>query len=122
MAAWPKALAFVRLLHDEGVRLLVGSNSPYGAIPAGDSFHRELELLVEAGLTEGEVLKMATQNAAAALGILHEAGTIEPDKRADLVLLRGDPLSDITQTRNIEWVMMAGRVYAFSASDPAGDN
>ena len=95
---WPKAIQLVRLLHREGVRLVIGSVSPDATVP-GAGFHHEMELLVEAGIPPHNVLRMATRNAASALGILHQRGTIEPGKRADLIVLRADPLSDIGNLR-----------------------
>lgn len=111
-AAWPTALRLVERLHREGVRLVAGSDAPFGRLPPGVSFHRELELLAAAGIPPRQVLRIATANGAVALGILHEAGTIEPGKRADLVLLDGDPLAEIRNTREVVWVMLRGRVFA----------
>ncbi|MFQ5680141.1 MAG: amidohydrolase family protein [Gemmatimonadota bacterium] len=110
-AAWPKALALVKLLYDQGVRLAAGSGAPLGKYPPGVSFHRELELLSAAGIPNRQVLRIATSNGAVALGILHRTGSIEPGKRADLVLLRSDPLESIRNTRSIEWVMRRGKVF-----------
>lgn len=116
-AVWPKALELVRLLHEQGVRLAAGSRAPFGRFPAGASFHRELELLSEAGIPNREVLRIATANGAVALGILHEAGTIELGKRADMVLLGGDPLRDIRNTRDISWVMLDAKLYRPAATE-----
>lgn len=115
-AAWPKALELVRLLHASGVRLATGSDAPLGRLPPGASFHRELALLSEAGIPNREVLRIATANGAVALGILHEVGTIEIGKRADMVLLGSDPLRDIRNTEDIEWIMMDARLYRPAAS------
>lgn len=107
-AAWPRALEFVRLLHEAGVRLTAGTdaNNPW-TVP-GPSLHRELELLVEAGLSELDVLRIATRNGAEALERLEETGTIAVGKRADLVVVRDDPLKDIAAVREIEWVLRDG--------------
>jgi imidazolonepropionase-like amidohydrolase len=107
--AWPAALRFVKQLHDRGVRLTTGTdgNSPW--VPAGPSLHRELELLVDAGIPPLTVLRMATRNGAEALGILDQVGTVEPGKVADLVLLDADPSAAIGNTRKIRWVMQGGR-------------
>lgn len=115
--AWPKALRLVRLLHENGVRVAAGSAAPMGALPAGASFHRELALLAEAGIPNREVLRIGTANGAVALGILHQVGTIEPGKRADMVLLGNDPLADIRSTRDIEWVMMDAKLYTPAAPE-----
>ena len=77
-----------------GVRFLAGTDR--GGVPYlyyGFSLHDELALLVEAGFTPLEALQAATRNAAEFLG-LKDTGTIEPNRRADLVLLAADPLAD----------------------------
>lgn len=108
-AAWSKMLALVKLYHDQGVRLVAGSDEPNPWVVPGPSLHRELQLLVSAGIPAGEALQMATRNAAAALGILSQAGTLEPGKFADLLVLSADPLQDIANTRAIELVLQRGR-------------
>ncbi|HWB98023.1 MAG TPA: amidohydrolase family protein, partial [Bryobacteraceae bacterium] len=71
--------------------------------------HRELELLVEAGLTPMQVLIAATRNGALALRKLDELGTIEPGKRADLLLLSANPTEDIRNLRKIDRILLDGR-------------
>jgi imidazolonepropionase-like amidohydrolase len=73
--------------------------------------HRELELLVSAGLTPMQALKSATRNPATYLGELKSTGTIEIGKSADLVLLDADPLADISNTRRIRAVMGGGALH-----------
>lgn len=116
--AWPKAMRMVRLLHDEGVRLVVGSDSPH--TPPGAGFHSELELLVQAGIPPLEVLSMATRNAAVALGVLHRRGTIEPGKRADFAVLQADPVADIRNARAVEFVVLDGRIWGRSEEGEVG--
>jgi imidazolonepropionase-like amidohydrolase len=110
-AAWPKALAFTKLLYDRGVLLAAGTDAGNPWTVPGESFHRELELLVQAGIPPLDVLTIATRNGARMLRLEHETGTIEVGKRADLVLLREDPLMSISATRSIEWVMKGGTLY-----------
>jgi imidazolonepropionase-like amidohydrolase len=87
-------------LADGGVPIAVGSGSdPY----------REMDLLVEAGLSPADVLVAATRNGAAALHDFDQAGTIEPGKRADLLLLSANPVEDIRNLRKIERVMRDGQ-------------
>jgi imidazolonepropionase-like amidohydrolase len=74
----------------------------------GVSFHRELQLLVEAGIPAIDVLVIATRNGAESLGILEEAGTIEVGKIADIIVLDDDPLADIGNTRAIYRVVRQG--------------
>lgn len=106
---WPKVLHFTRMLWEAGVHLSAGTdaNNPY--VVPGESLHRELELLVAAGIPPAEVLRIATRDGAEAAGLLGETGTVEPGKRADLVLLEADPLEAIDNTRKIVWVMKDGR-------------
>jgi hypothetical protein len=85
----------VKVLDDEGVRLLVGSDAGTLYMPPGTSTHREMQLMVEAGLSEATVLKAATFNAAHTLGIQDQFGTIELGEMADLVLVRANPLEQI---------------------------
>jgi imidazolonepropionase-like amidohydrolase len=108
-ALWPKLPALVGLYHRRGVRLLAGSDLPNPWVVPGAGFHRELELLVQSGIPPLEVLSIATRNGAAALGL--DAGTIEPGRRADLVVLEADPVADIRNTRRIRLVVKDGRVW-----------
>jgi imidazolonepropionase-like amidohydrolase len=71
--------------------------------------HVELELMVKAGLTPMQALVAATGGAARVMKLDAQLGTLEPGKRADFVVLRGDPLSDIRNTRQLEAVWIAGR-------------
>ncbi len=108
-AAWPRMLALTRRLYEGGVLLTAGSDVTNAWVIPGESLHQELELLVEAGIPPLQVLRIATRNGAEALGILDDAGTLEPGKRADLVLLDADPLADVRNTRSIRAVMQGGR-------------
>ena len=101
---WDRYREMVRLLRDAGVPILAGTDQA----PNGVSLHRELELLVEAGLSPAEAIAAATSRAVAFLGLTEELGTVEAGKRADLVLLDGDPLADITNTRRIAAVVVGG--------------
>lgn len=102
----------VGLLRAAGVPVLAGTdaNAQPGApaaISHGDSLHRELELLVEAGLSAPEAITAATSLPAKHFG-LTDRGAVRPGLRADLVLLDGDPTVDITATRRIRHVWCAG--------------
>ena len=90
-----------------GVSLLVGTDASNPGTAHGVSIHRELELLVQAGMTAGEALAAATSVNAAIFG-LHDRGRIAPGLRADLLLVRGDPTSDIQATRDIAGVWKCG--------------
>jgi imidazolonepropionase-like amidohydrolase len=78
------------------------------AVGSGGDTHRELELLVEAGLTPLDVTTAATRNGALALRKLDEMGTIEAGKRANFLLLKANPLEDVRNFRNIDQVMRDG--------------
>jgi imidazolonepropionase-like amidohydrolase len=101
----------VRAIHQAGGRILAGSDSPEFFLLYGWTLHRELESLVQAGLPPFAALEAATRNPAEWLGTLAESGTVEPGKRADLVLLDANPLTDIRNTQRIAGVMRAGRWY-----------
>ncbi|MGJ0184238.1 amidohydrolase family protein [Corynebacterium glyciniphilum] len=97
----------VARLHRHGVGLLAGTDT---FVP-GFSLHDELELFVRAGLSPLEALTTATYNPAAFFGVTDTFGTIQSGRVADLVVLNSDPLEDITNTRRISGVMLAGRYY-----------
>jgi imidazolonepropionase-like amidohydrolase len=101
------ALASVRLLHDGGVPILAGTDAPNPGTWHGISLHRELELLVLAGLTPIEALRAATSAPADAFR-LPDRGRIAPGKRADLLLVDGDPTTQVLATRAIERIWKLG--------------
>ncbi|MFI1016094.1 amidohydrolase family protein [Streptomyces sp. NPDC020965] len=106
------ALSSVARLHRAGVPVLAGTDSnhrPDRACPVvhGAALHAELALLVEAGLTPAQALAAATSAPAAHFG-LADRGVIAPGRRADLVLVAGDPTEDITATRSIEAIWRSG--------------
>jgi len=110
-AQWPKALALTKLFFDRGVLLTVGTDTPTPWIIPGVSFHEELRLLADAGIPARDVLRMATANGARALGREKEIGAVKPGMRADLVVLRANPLADIGNARKIELVIQRGAVH-----------
>ena len=109
-AAWPKVLAFTKKMYDRGVLILAGSDTPNPFVIPGVSLHRELELLVDTGISPAEVLKIATHNGAQALDILDKTGTLEVGKRANLIVLSANPLDDIRNTRKITKIYKDGAV------------
>jgi imidazolonepropionase-like amidohydrolase len=94
-------------LHRAGVPIVAGTDQ---SVP-GHSVHREMELHVEAGFTPMEALQSATIVSAKAMGLDKEVGTLEPGKRADLVVLGANPLDNISNIRRTEKVMQAGVFY-----------
>jgi imidazolonepropionase-like amidohydrolase len=100
----------LRLAVRHGVIVAAGSDAGnIGTLP-GPGLHRELELMVEAGLTPMETLQAATHGAAAAMRRSEELGRIVPGYLADLVILNADPTLDITNTRDIHRVVIGGKV------------
>ena len=107
----PLELDNVGHLSNAGVTLLAGTDVGVPLQIPGLSLHRQLERLVEAGLTPLEALQTATINPARVLGMIDSLGTIEPGKLADLVLLDADPLEDIRNTARIHGVVANGRLF-----------
>jgi imidazolonepropionase-like amidohydrolase len=97
----------VKQLKAAGATILAGTDAPNPGTAHGISMHRELELLVHAGLTPTEALIAATSAPARAFS-LPDRGTIAVGQRADLFLVEGDPTQDITATRAIVWVWKGG--------------
>ena len=101
---------FLRRFVAAGGLLVAGSNAPFPLIAPGPSLHEELELLVAAGLTPKDALLSATRNVARLLDA-GSVGTVEVGKSADFLILSGDPLEDITNTRAIVQVVYKGVRY-----------
>lgn len=102
----------VKAMQDEGVKILLGTDASFEAqsftVP-GVSTHDELRELVDAGLTPYQAILAGTRNAAEALNAANEFGTISVGKRADLILVEGNPLEDINQISKQSGVMIRGR-------------
>jgi imidazolonepropionase-like amidohydrolase len=107
MAALGRALPIVNALRRAGVPIVTGTDQ----VVPGHSIARELELEVRGGFTPMQALEAASIVAARAMGLAEESGTIERGKRADLVLLDGDPLADISAVRRVSAVVTRGRMY-----------
>jgi imidazolonepropionase-like amidohydrolase len=102
-----KYVVLVGKLHAAGVPVVVGTDQ---TVP-GHSVHREIELHAKAGFTPMEAIQSATIVPARAMGMEKELGTIEAGKRADLILVKGNPLEDIHAIRNVEFVMTGGKMF-----------
>jgi imidazolonepropionase-like amidohydrolase len=102
----------LKQLHDAGIPIVLGSDS--GNWPVfvsgfhGPSTIRELELIVQAGIPPLEAVRAATLRAAEMIGVADELGSLEPGKRADLILLPTDPLQDVRAFRRVAWVVKDG--------------
>ena len=104
----PQMLAMARRAHEGGVMIAFGTDS-------GVSRHglnaREFQLLVEAGMTEMEAIVTATVNAADHIEMADDIGTIEAGKFADIIAVDGNPLEDISELMDVDFVMQGGRVH-----------
>lgn len=107
--SYGKMQAMVRALRAAGARILLGTDTPNPFVLPGLSAHEELENLVAAGLTPYEALRAGTRDAAEFMNAAGEFGTITSGMRADLLLIDGDPLADVANTRKITGVMLRGQ-------------
>jgi hypothetical protein len=113
---WPelfkKEMQFEYAFAKAGGLLLAGLDpTGYGGVVPGFGDQREVELLVEAGFTPVEAIKIATLNGAQYLGIADRVGVIAPGKQADLVVIKGDPSKNISDIENVETVFKEGIGY-----------
>lgn len=106
---WQMRSQIVEMMHRAGVELIAGTDMGAGYVIPGFSMHEELQLMVDAGLSTLTVLQSATINAAKFLGKEKDLGTIDKGKLADLILLEGNPLDNIKNTRRIAAVIVNGR-------------
>jgi imidazolonepropionase-like amidohydrolase len=100
----------IKALHAGGAGLLLGSDGPQVWNVPGFSVHRELRYLVQAGLTPYQAIETGTRNVAVFYGTTADRGTIAQGKRADLILLEGNPLADIGNSAKIGAVLLGGRL------------
>jgi hypothetical protein len=110
----PFLLKLTKALHRADVPILLGTDAKVDSIIPGYHIHKELELLVESGLSPYEALETGTINAAITAGKMSEDGnwgTISIGNQADLVLLRKNPLVNISNTRGRIGVMIRGKWY-----------
>jgi imidazolonepropionase-like amidohydrolase len=106
-ATFRALMATVRLLHQAGVPIVAGTDQ---AVP-GFSLDREIELYVQAGFTPMEAIQSATLVPARAMGMEKDSGTIEAGKRADVIVVDGNPLENINDIRKVSVVFAAGKRY-----------
>jgi imidazolonepropionase-like amidohydrolase len=105
-ASWKKLSAVLKLLDQEGVNLVPGTDN----LP-GLGLHGELETWVESGIPAARVLKYATLGAARHIGLDPRLGLLKPGHPADLLLVPGDPTTDISVLRKVRLVMSRGATY-----------
>lgn len=110
VAGYAKMIELVRELHAHGIRIVAGTDDL-----AGFSLHRELELYAKAGIPNGEILQLATLGAARVMHRDTELGSVAPGKLADLVVIDGNPLANISAVRKPVWVVKDGTLFESSA-------
>ena len=111
-AAFAKELKLEEKFFRAGGLLVAGTDpTGYGGVIAGYGDWRAIELLVEAGLTPVEAIQVATSNGARLLGIDGQTGSIEAGKAADLLVVNGDPATNISDLRKVEIVFKDGTGY-----------
>src|SRR2546426_10828633 len=108
-ASWAKMLAFAKALDDNGIQIVAGTDCM-----AGFCLQRELELYSKAGIPNARVLQIATWGGATVMKRTDRLGAIRPGYLADLVLVDGDPVADMTNIEHVDLVMKNGVIY-----DPA---
>ncbi|MCS7158371.1 MAG: amidohydrolase family protein [Blastocatellia bacterium] len=99
----------LRALHRGGVRILFGTDAPQQFSVPGFSLHREIPILLECGLTPYEILQTATRNVGEYFRHKDRFGTIEVGARADLILVKGNPLANLENLKQLAGVMVRGR-------------
>jgi imidazolonepropionase-like amidohydrolase len=109
LASRPTEYSNLQLLYSAGVRIAAGTDAGNIGTPHGPALHREMELMMQAGMRPFDILIAATRNSAAVMGRKAEVGTLEKGKLADIVLLDADPVRDIRNTQKIFRVMKAGQ-------------
>ncbi len=102
----------MKLMLEENVRMLAGTDSPVPNVYPGFALHDELEAMVKFGMSPVDALRAATSAPAEFLGLANELGAVEAGKAADLVLLSQNPLDDINAIRAIEAVISKGRMFS----------
>jgi enamidase len=113
---FPKLMKLEKMYADMGGTLLSGTDpTGYGGVVPGYSAKRQVELLVEAGFSPEQAVRISTLNGARYLGRDKDVGSVEAGKRADLILFDGDPTADPRAFDNIETVFKAGVGYRSQA-------
>jgi hypothetical protein len=112
--AFPAMLRLLKAIHDAGVTIIPGTDAL-----AGYTLHHELELYARAGIAPAEVLRMATWSPALVMGVNKDRGLIAPGKLADMILVDGDPTTNVRDVNNITTVIKGGKVYDPTAIEKA---
>ena len=110
-------LELTNAMHRIGVQFLAGTDAPDPYVVPGFSIHDELEWMVKSGFSAGQALQAATFNPALYMVKLDQYGVVKPNHVADLVLLDGNPLEDIRNTRKISAIVLGGKYFSRSDLD-----
>jgi len=108
-AVMPRVLHFARRLYEAGVPLMIGTDG-HGGTPM---YTRELQLHVEAGIPVWDVLRLSTSLGAQRVGLGERTGRIAVGLEADVVFLKGDPVTEIGNVKRVDTVITNGRAYSF---------
>src|SRR6266568_7865107 len=100
----------VKKLLDAGVLVAAGTDAPYPGLFQGEALHHELELLVAAGMTPLQAIRLATFNAARIMHAEEEWGSLQAGRTANVVIVAGNPAEHISDTRKVEMVILNGRI------------
>jgi imidazolonepropionase-like amidohydrolase len=106
MKSFETFLKITKMLYDNGIRIVPGTDGM-----AGFDLHRELELYVQAGIPAAKVLQLATMGTATYTGKANESGSIKAGKKADMILVEGNPVDSISNIRKTVWVIKNGILY-----------
>lgn len=113
----------VKKLFEAGILLAAGTDAPYPGVFQGEGIHRELELLVESGLSPLQAISVGTRNAARLMHAEGEWGTVAPGRIASLLVVQGRPDRNIADTKRVSMVVLRGKILDRSALrfDPSTD-
>ena len=116
---YEKTKSIIPLVQKSGMKIIAGTDAGYlnSFVYPGLALHQELELFTEAGLTPTEALQTATMNGPSFMGKESEFVTIERGKTANLVILNNDPLKNIRNTRDIDAVVLKGKIFGRQSLD-----
>lgn len=118
-AVWPKVLRLVRMLHEAGVPMSLGTDMNNPWVAPGASYLRELQLHADAGLQPWDILRLATSDGAAALGVGDRTGRLAEGMEADVVFLADDPRQNIGHVASAVLILDDGeRVAGMAAGTP----
>jgi len=95
--------------YDAGMLVACGTDDSYASVWVGEAVHREMELLVMAGIPNLQVIKACTFNSAKVLRRDKEFGSIQIGKIADLVIVEGNPAKNISDSRKVRYVFLNGK-------------